>query len=66
MELLIQKQEHVTKDEEEVAETLYALASMVPDTTKTKKRGLDGETSEAKSSSLLQAKSSEPVLKGFF
>ncbi|XP_022857999.1 uncharacterized protein LOC111378939 isoform X1 [Olea europaea var. sylvestris] len=57
------KQEHVTKDEEEVAETLYALASMVPDTTKTKKLGLDGETSEAKSSSLLQAKSSEPAPK---
>ncbi|CAI9777889.1 unnamed protein product [Fraxinus pennsylvanica] len=57
------KQEHVTKDEEEVAETLYALASMVPDTTKTKNLGLDGETSEPKSSPLQRAKGSEPVLK---
>ncbi|KAL2503982.1 hypothetical protein Adt_19603 [Abeliophyllum distichum] len=57
------KQEHVTKDEEEVAETLYALASMVPDTTKTKQLGLDGETSEPKSSALERAKGSEPACK---
>ncbi|KAL2468249.1 uncharacterized protein Fot_51774 [Forsythia ovata] len=57
------KQEHVTKDEEEVAETLYALASMVPDTTKTKQLGLDGETSEPKSSALQRAKGSEPACK---
>ncbi|KAI3464840.1 hypothetical protein Pfo_021503 [Paulownia fortunei] len=52
------KQGDITKDEEEVAETLYALASMFSDTYKANQPGLDDEPPETKSSAILEAGSS--------
>ncbi|KAK4434617.1 hypothetical protein Salat_0624500 [Sesamum alatum] len=57
------KQVHITKDEEEVAETLYSLADMFSDIAKTNKPILDGEPSEIKSSTIVEAGSSMTTAK---
>uniref|UniRef100_A0A5B6ZW64 Uncharacterized protein n=1 Tax=Davidia involucrata TaxID=16924 RepID=A0A5B6ZW64_DAVIN len=51
----------ITKDEEEVVETLYALVVMFPNNDKTNKTNLDGELSEAKSSALPEGESFMPA-----
>ncbi|KAH6763778.1 hypothetical protein C2S52_012631 [Perilla frutescens var. hirtella] len=48
------KQGHITKDEKEVAETLYALAGMFSDANKSDQQGLDDEKPEIKSSATLE------------
>ncbi|KAA8537522.1 hypothetical protein F0562_027130 [Nyssa sinensis] len=50
----------ITKDEEEVVETLHALAEMFPTNDKTHKTNLDSELSEAKSPALPEGESSIP------
>ncbi|KAL0366034.1 UNVERIFIED_CONTAM: hypothetical protein Sradi_3493500 [Sesamum radiatum] len=57
------KQGQITKDEEEVAETLYSLADMFSDIAKTNKPVLDGEPSEIKSSTIAEAGSSMTAAK---
>ncbi|KAL0432350.1 UNVERIFIED_CONTAM: hypothetical protein Slati_2569300 [Sesamum latifolium] len=57
------KQGQITKDEEEVAETLYSLADMFSDIAKTNKPVLDGEPSEIKSSTIVEAGSSMTAAK---
>ncbi|KAI3460397.1 hypothetical protein Pfo_017060 [Paulownia fortunei] len=52
------KQRQITKDEEEVAETLYALADMFSDIAKSSKPVLDAEPSKTKSSTIVEAGSS--------
>ncbi|KAL2241962.1 UNVERIFIED_CONTAM: hypothetical protein Sindi_0314200 [Sesamum indicum] len=52
------KHGQITKDEEEVAETLYSLVDMFSDITKTNKPVLDGEPSEIKPSTKVEAGSS--------
>ncbi|KAK6131274.1 hypothetical protein DH2020_034984 [Rehmannia glutinosa] len=54
----MEKQGQITKDEEEVAETLYALASMFSDTNKANQPGSDDEPHETKSSAIPEAGSS--------
>ncbi|KAK6131298.1 hypothetical protein DH2020_034969 [Rehmannia glutinosa] len=54
----MEKQGQITKDEEEVAETLYALASMFSDTNKANQPGSDDEPPETKSSAIPEAGSS--------
>ncbi|KAA8528745.1 hypothetical protein F0562_036100 [Nyssa sinensis] len=51
----------ITKDEEEVVETLYALVGMFTNNDKTSKTDLDGELSEAKSSALPEGESFMPA-----
>ncbi|XP_073305278.1 uncharacterized protein [Primulina huaijiensis] len=48
------KQGHITKDEKEVAETLYLLANMFYDAIKTDERGFDVHPSETNSSIVLE------------
>ncbi|KAG8377918.1 hypothetical protein BUALT_Bualt08G0083500 [Buddleja alternifolia] len=48
------KQGRVTKDEKEVAETLYALADMFSDAAKSNQPGLDDEPPQTKSSTILE------------
>ncbi|XP_075483466.1 uncharacterized protein LOC142523640 isoform X2 [Primulina tabacum] len=48
------KQGHITKDEKEVAETLYLLANMFYDAIKTDERGFDVHPSETNSSTVLE------------
>ncbi|XP_052200937.1 uncharacterized protein LOC127807270 isoform X3 [Diospyros lotus] len=50
----------ITKDEEEVVETLYALADMFPNSNN--KKGLGGELGEEKPSPLPEQESSRPAL----
>ncbi|KAL0369141.1 UNVERIFIED_CONTAM: hypothetical protein Scaly_1133000 [Sesamum calycinum] len=57
------KQGQITKDEEEVAETLYSLADMFSDIAKTNKPVLDGEPSEIKSSTIVEAGSTMTAAK---
>ncbi|KAL0391895.1 UNVERIFIED_CONTAM: hypothetical protein Sradi_2412300 [Sesamum radiatum] len=57
------KQGQITKDEEEVAETLYSLADMFSDIAKTNKPVLDGEPSENKSSTIVEAGSTMTAAK---
>lgn len=63
MELLLQKQGHITKDEEEVAEALYALAGMFSDTNKSSPE-LDDDQPKAKSPAVLEAGSSMNSVQG--
>ncbi|GMP31531.1 hypothetical protein CsSME_00005703 [Camellia sinensis var. sinensis] len=51
----------ITKDEEEVVETLYALANMFPNNNK---NGLDGELGKPKSWHLPEGESSRPACEG--
>ncbi|CAL5393967.1 unnamed protein product [Camellia sinensis] len=51
----------ITKDEEEVVETLYALADMFPNNNK---NGLDGELGKPKSWPLPEGESSRPACEG--
>ncbi|THG12122.1 hypothetical protein TEA_027214 [Camellia sinensis var. sinensis] len=51
----------ITKDEEEVVETLYALADMFPNNNK---NGLDGELGKPKSWHLPEGESSRPACEG--
>lgn len=53
----------ISKDEEEVVETLYALAGMFSDTENTHKIDSDGKPSKAKSLALPEAENSMPVFK---
>lgn len=54
----------ISKDEEEVVETLYALAGMFSDTENTHKIDSDGKPSKGKSLALPEAENSMPVFKG--
>lgn len=54
MELHFQKKRHITKDEEEVAETLYALAGMFTNADKADQQKVDDEQPEIKSSATLE------------
>lgn len=54
----------ISKEEEEVAETLYALAGMFSDTENTHKVDSDGRTCKEKSLSLPEAEESLPESKG--
>ncbi|KAL0323191.1 UNVERIFIED_CONTAM: hypothetical protein Sangu_1938400 [Sesamum angustifolium] len=60
---ILRKQGQITKDEEEVAETLYSLADMFSDIAKTNKPVLDGEPSKIKSSTIVEAGSSMTAAK---
>ena len=57
----------ITKDEEEVVETLYALAGMFPNNDANEKSKLDSESMAAEPSATPESKESPmPTLEGFF
>lgn len=55
----------ITEDEQEVAETLYALAAMLPETSVCK-TGYNNEQPEGKSSPSPEVESSMPLIDGEF
>ncbi|XP_073305279.1 uncharacterized protein [Primulina huaijiensis] len=59
------KQGHITKDEKEVAETLYLLANMFYDAIKTDERGFDVHPSETNSSIVLETGSTTTAAQAF-
>ncbi|XP_075483467.1 uncharacterized protein LOC142523640 isoform X3 [Primulina tabacum] len=59
------KQGHITKDEKEVAETLYLLANMFYDAIKTDERGFDVHPSETNSSTVLETGSTMTAAQAF-
>lgn len=65
MELLPQKKGHITKDEKEVAETLFALAGMFSDTNKADQQKIDDEKPEITSSGTVEEGISIDSAQGF-
>lgn len=65
MNLLSQKQGRITKDEEEVAETLYALAGMFSDANRANQSGSNDEPPEPKSSATQEAGRLMNAIEGF-
>lgn len=56
----------ITKDEEEVAEALFALAVVFPDAVHANNKKLVGKQSTAASSALTEAENSTSRIKGLF